>query len=108
MLVGPNQSKVLRKDVDKIEGSFAEHKEAVKKLGFRLFVKRAKLPGKQNRHIRVRPRFDDWAVEGTLRLVGDLPEEVLRGVLGKMVFGNWRPNCPKPGPYGQVELEELN
>jgi hypothetical protein len=46
--------------------SFAEQCEAAKALGFTLSVKRARVG--QSKHIRVRPRFDNWVMIGTVKV----------------------------------------
>lgn len=90
--------------IEAIEGDFPAHSEAVKKLGFRLFVKRAKVG--QSKHIRVRPRFDAWEVKGRIEV---LAEEITTDVLTQLflIAGtrkgvcDWRPNSPRsPGPFG--------
>lgn len=85
--------------------SFAQHEELVGSLGFCLFVKRARIG--QAKHVRVRPRFDNWQVQGTITVFDDmLTEEVLQQILtfaGKYCgLGDWRPSSPKsPGPFGK-------
>lgn len=93
---------------------FQEHEEAVRSLGFELFTKRAKIG--QAKHIRVRPRFNSWSVEGTLLVVD---EENLKLPVIQQIFeiggslkglGDWRPSSPsKPGRFGQfkVRLKEV-
>ena len=99
-------------DADKIaaiEGPFADHAEAVKKYGFRLFVKRATVG--QSKHVRVRPRFDEWALTGQIRVVAAaITEEILRELLTIAGFSkglcDWRPSAKKsPGPYGTFSVE---
>jgi hypothetical protein len=46
------------------ETSFDVHRKTAAKLGFSLFVKRAAVG--TSKHIRVRPRFDDWSCEGEI------------------------------------------
>lgn len=91
--------------VEKIKGEYREHVAAVQKLGFELFAKRAAVG--QSKHIRVRPRFKDWAIAGELTVVD---EQVTTSVLERMftIMGlniglcDWRPAAPKsPGPYGR-------
>jgi len=83
--------------------TFAEQAEAVKELGFSLFVKRAKVGN--NKHIRVRPRFDTWCTAGDLIVVDDqITQDVLSKILdiaGKAKgLGDWRPGGKTPGPFG--------
>lgn len=83
---------------------FIEHRERAAALGFSLFTKRAKVGA--NKHVRVRPRFDTWALRGTLVVWDDqLTEAALRNIVeyaGRYVgLGDWRPGAPKsPGHYG--------
>jgi len=90
------------------EDSFETHKEAVKKLGFSLFVKRARVG--QSKHIRVRPRFERWAAKGELLVTDDqITDDVLRNIFE--VAGqykglcDWRPSSKTPGVFGMFEAE---
>ena len=84
---------------------FSKHLELAESLGFELFVKRAKVGA--NKHVRVRPRFDTWACEGTLTILDEsITEHVLQNILtmaGRYSgLGDWRPSAPKsPGPFGR-------
>jgi hypothetical protein len=84
--------------------TFKEHVEAALDLGFMLFVKRVKI--KDNKHIRVRPRFNEWSASGEVMVVDDLiTDKVLTNILdiaGRLKgLGDWRPSAPKrPGPFG--------
>lgn len=85
------------------EASFAAHKAQVEKQGFVLFLKRAKI-GTQ-KHVRVRPRFDQWSAGGTIVVWDDqITQEVLKSVLdyaGRYKgLGDWRPGGRTPGPHG--------
>lgn len=85
------------------DASFAKQADEVRRLGFRLFVKRAKIGNAK--HVRVRPRFDSWQVRGELTVTSsDLPFETLEtifGYAGRAGLCDWRPSSPKrPGPYG--------
>ena len=84
---------------------FDSHVAAAQRLGFSLFIKRAAI--KQNKHIRVRPRFGTgWSIVGTLDVFDDaITTQVLQDILdhaGKYCgIGDWRPSSPKsPGPFG--------
>lgn len=82
---------------------FHEHVDAVAKMGFKLFVKRA--PIGMGKHVRVRPRFDEWAVKGTLEVTAhEITADVLDSLFaqaGRVGLGDWRPGSPKsPGPFG--------
>lgn len=93
-------------DIEAIQGeaNFPEHKAAVEKLGFKLFVKRAKIG--QAKHIRVRPRFDTWKLSGQIKiLLPEITEDILRQMFelaGRYVgIGDWRPSSPRsPGQFG--------
>jgi hypothetical protein len=87
------------------EEDFAVHEKAAEDHGFSLFVKRARVG--QNKHIRVRPRFDDWALQGTITV---LDENITREVLQNIItfagmyagLGDWRPSSPRsPGVFGR-------
>lgn len=86
------------------ELNFEKHEAAASALGFELFVKRARVG--TAKHVRVRPRFENWACEGTVTILDDtITEDVLRDILsqsGRFAgLGDWRPSSPKsPGPFG--------
>jgi hypothetical protein len=92
---------------------FAIHEQTCIDQGYSLFVKRAKIG--TAKHVRVRPRFDKWAVKGTVTVLDDMiTTDVLRNIL---VFagtyagiGDWRPSSPKsPGSFGKFisEIKEI-
>ena len=92
--------------VASIEGMFREHTEAVQKLGFRLFVKRARV--NKSKHIRVRPRFDVWSLRGQVEVLAEreMPLEVLQELFTIAGTGkglcDWRPSSPaSPGVFGR-------
>lgn len=92
------------------ERDFAKHQAAVSKMGFGLFVKRAKVGS--SKHIRVRPRFDRWSAVGTLNVLDDqLTEGVVADILryaGQYKgLGDWRPSGRTPGPHGMFTAEIL-
>jgi len=85
---------------------FVEHSEGARKLGFSLFVKRVRVG--QSKHIRVRPRFEQWATEGRIAIMDEeISPQVLKQILelaGRYKgLGNWRPGCPTPGQFGMFE-----
>lgn len=88
---------------------FRDHREAVEKLGFKLFVKRARIGA--SKHVRVRPRFNSWSARGELVVTDDqITTEVLMDILyhaGKYKgLGDWRPSSPKvPGTFGLFDAE---
>jgi hypothetical protein len=96
---------IAMEDIIKLRDKpFSEHVKAVRKLGFDLLVKR--VPVEQKKHVRVRPKFSDWTVSGTIRV---LDVAITNKVLEQLFYfaGNnaglldWRPNSKKsPGPYG--------
>lgn len=83
--------------------TFQAHVEAVRKLGFDLFIKRAVIKG--NKHIRVRPRFEAWSCSGDLAITDDaITDTVLESILGicgpQKGLGSWRPGGKTPGRFG--------
>lgn len=86
---------------------FAEQSELVKKMGFSLFAKRARVG--QAKHVRVRPRFDAWSVSGTIAILKpEITYEVLVKLFdlaGSVGLCDWRPGCRTPGPYGMFTSE---
>jgi hypothetical protein len=101
--------------INVIRGSFAEHVTAVKRLGFDLYTKRAKVG--VSKHIRVRPRFDNWVAEGEIKIIGTSPDinaDILSKIFsraGRNGIGDWRPSSPKsPGPFGQfsADIEQID
>lgn len=85
---------------------FAEHAKHAEALGFELFVKRARIG--QAKHIRVRPRFNDWSAQGTVTILDDsITQQVLETLLdqgGRLVgLGDWRPGSPASGRFGMFE-----
>ena len=85
------------------ENDFAKHEEAARATGFTLFKKRAKIG--QSKHVRVRPRFDQWSAGGELVVVDEqITDSVLSDILemaGKYKgLGDWRPSSKTPGTFG--------
>lgn len=91
------------------EMDYAKHCTEAERCGFRLFAKRAGVNG--SKHVRVRPRFDEWAVvvRGTVDT-----DELDAATFAKIVsiagarvgLGDWRPSSPKaPGSYGMFTAE---
>lgn len=87
--------------------AFAKQAAAVEGMGFRLFAKRATV-GKA-KHVRVRPRFDQWEVSGAMHvLVPEITFDVLTTIFdlaGRVGLGDWRPGCKTPGSYGMFKAE---
>ena len=86
---------------------FKKQAEMVRDLGFRLFVKRAKVG--TSKHIRVRPRFDTWRATGEI-VVFEHAQELTYDVVcklfelaGRVGIGDWRPGCKTPGPFGMFD-----
>lgn len=89
----------------KIE-DFAKMKTMVNDLGFTLFIKRAKIGA--SKHIRVRPRFDNWMVEGDVvvhdsQLTQPILEQVFTYGGQYKGLGDWRPGSRTPGHFGMFE-----
>ena len=77
-------------------------------LGFMLDVRRVKI-GKA-RHIRVRPRFDEWEIETTLSVTDDAISRDVLTLIGEQTgqyvgLGDWRPGSPTPGSWGMFSFE---
>lgn len=95
------------------ELDFEKHEEKVRELGFELFVKRARVG--MAKHVRVRPRFENWSCTGTVTILDEtITEQILTDILsqaGRFAgLGDWRPSSPKsPGPFGTftATVEEL-
>lgn len=88
------------------EPDFAAHEEWAKARGFFLFAKRARIG--QNKHIRVRPRFDEWTLRGTITVldVEIIDDQVLEDIwrMAGSICGlcDWRPSSPQaPGSFGK-------
>lgn len=85
---------------------FSEQSAACKKLGFELFVKRARVGS--SKHVRVRPRFSQWSVSGEVMVLKDeITDDVFKTMFdfaGKGGLGDWRPSGKTPGPYGQADV----
>ena len=101
MLVPMSQVNALLKQED-----FASHKQAADALGFSLFVKRAKIGA--SKHVRVRPRFDSWALTGTInvwdkQITKAVLTDVLRYAGQYKGLGDWRPGGKTPGSFGMFE-----
>lgn len=88
---------------------FSEQAKKVQELGFRLFVKRAKVG--QSKHVRVRARFDHWVVRGTIdvdtdEIAAPIFERIFEYAGNKCGLGDWRPSAPKsPGPFGRFKVK---
>ena len=95
--------------IQDIQGPFRDHAEAVKKMGFKLLVKRAVVG--QSKHIRVRPMFENWQAVGSFLVVEEqITDEVLNTIWEKsglqVGLCDWRPGAPRsPGPYGRFATE---
>jgi hypothetical protein len=93
--------------VDKLRDlPFEEQMDGARKLGFQLWLKRARIG--QAKHIRVRPRFNKWSVKGELSILRDdiLTKDVLNQIFdiaGRTGLGDWRPGCKTPGSYGMFK-----
>ena len=90
-------------DLNKLrDKKFSDHTAGAKKLGFSLDVRRARVG--TSKHIRVRPRFDDWTISGQIRILAkEITIEVLEQMFdlgGRGGLCDWRPSCKTPGPYG--------
>ncbi len=106
MPLGPRQIPIKEMMSLQSEDDFKKHIETVAKYGFSLFTKRAKIGS--SKHIRVRPRFDQWTVTGRI-LVTDqqITKDILAGIFsyaGRYKgLGDWRPGGRTPGSFGMFE-----
>ena len=91
------------------ELDFSKHQRVAEELGFELFVKRVRI-NRGTKHVRVRPLFRDWAIDGTITVLDEemfkLSEDVLNKIFlqaGAFVgIGDWRPGSTTcPGFYGK-------
>lgn len=88
---------------------FETHETTAVEGGFELFVKRAKIGAQK--HVRVRPRFNNWSASGTITVFDDMiTKDVLSNILtfagAYAGVGDWRPSAPKsPGPFGKFTIE---
>lgn len=86
---------------------FPVHLSECEKLGFKLFVKRAAI--QNSKHVRVRPRFDEWQVRGRIEVLSpaitpDILESMFKIAGAKCGLLDWRPSSKKsPGPFGQFD-----
>lgn len=101
---------IHQKDVERLIdcNNFEEHEALAIDLGFELFVKRAKI--RTNKHVRVRPRFDQWAAHGTITVLDEtLNLETIQNlfnVAGRFVgLCDWRPGSPASGRFGMFSNE---
>lgn len=102
------EKQIRTADIEAIDGEFADQARAVLKLGFRLFVKRAKIGAAK--HIRVRPYFSQWTIDGTFLLVDDritmpIVTQIWERAGLRIGLCDWRPDAPQsPGPYGRFTV----
>ncbi len=101
-----NGQQIKISDINKMRKKpFAEQSAMAKDMGFVLDVRRAKVG--TSKHVRVRPRFDDWTVKGSIMiLANEITPEVLEqmfSLAGRGGLCDWRPSCKTPGPYGMFE-----
>ena len=97
-------------DIKKLiaEPDFGKHMEAVNEMGFSLFMRRARIG--TSKHVRVRPRFNNWALSGQMQVWDD---EITEGALSNFFLyagaykglGDWRPGSPTPGAFGRFTAE---
>ena len=85
------------------ELTFNDQVKRVEKLGFELFVKRARIG--TAKHIRVRPRFAQWSCSGAISIID--PQITVKTLHEFLTIagqykglGDWRPGAKTPGPFG--------
>jgi hypothetical protein len=102
-----NDERVAVADIHALrDEKFSVQKDRCKALGFDLSVKRARNPGGKTKQVRVRAKFDAWAVSGLIvvaepAITAEVLEQMFE-IAGKLAgLGDWRPSSPdKPGPFG--------
>lgn len=104
---GKNNGSVTIADINAIDGKFAEHVAAVRRLGFDLFVKRARVG--MRKHVRVRPIFRQWQVRGSFFVVDDRLDDTRLSDIWRIAglsYGlcDWRPGSRSPGRYGMFDV----
>lgn len=88
---------------------FAKHEIAAQKLGFELHKKRSRVG--TSKHIRVRPKFDHWALEFDVEIREEqIKKENAADIIdnaGRYAgLGDWRPGAPySPGSWGMFKAE---
>lgn len=91
------------------EMDYKRHCAEVAKCGFALFAKRAAVNG--SKHVRVRPRFEEWACVVRGEVDGEeMPKPLFEKIVGiagtRVGIGDWRPSAKQsPGPYGMFTTE---
>lgn len=85
------------------EPLFTKHIEVAAAHGIKLDVRR--VPIGQSKHVRVRPRFEEWEVSGTLEVIAsEIDAAILDAIFTQVGRGglcDWRPTSPRsPGPFG--------
>ena len=90
--------------------TFPEQRQAAEDMGFSLFVKRAGVG--RTKHIRVRPRFDNWSTVGRIIIRDEqITKPILQTILDRAGrykgLGDWRPGAPTPGPWGMFSAKVL-
>lgn len=105
-----NGAPIAYSDIEKMREieSFREHISAAADVGITLFVKRAKIGA--SKHIRVRPRFENWSASGTIAVWDDqITKSVLQSILDNAGrykgLGDWRPGGRTPGPHGMFTAD---
>ena len=86
---------------------FRDQATAAREMGFSLFVRRAAIG--RSKHVRVRPRFDNWSVRGVIHVLSpDISDEILEKLFelaGRAGLCDWRPSGKTPGPFGMFTSE---
>jgi len=90
---------------------FSDHIEVAESLGFELLIKRAKVG--RSKHIRVRPLFREWVLQGSLTVLDPeltgLTKETLTTIFNQAGalcgIGDWRPSSPSSGVFGKFKPE---
>ena len=92
--------------------NFPEHVQFARDHGFDLFVKPARVGSVK--HVRVRPRFDNWSLSGTISVLDEeitgltqgILEEIFRAAGSFCGLCDWRPSSPRAsGRFGTFTAE---
>ena len=95
------------------EEVFSVHEKTCSDMGFILWPKPASVG--RAKHIRVRPRFSNWTIEGTVTIFDTaITEQVFTDIITNAGaycgLGDWRPGGKTPGPFGKfipTKIEEI-
>ena len=110
-LVLPDNKTIPTEKLEALIGNldFSKHLEYAESMDFELLVKRARIG--QAKHIRVRPMFRNWELQGSITVIdpelsgitGDVLETILNQAGALCGLCDWRPSSPKSGTFGKFK-----